>query len=177
MIRSLCACLALALLAAGCGKRIGTSQEADWERNAVDAKEMVREQEAVLPPYPQSSDLVEFGVGPTGSHRYFIDARSLQMGADGVARYAVVVRTAGGASNTAYEGIRCKTYERRTYALGHPQGKWIEAKRSNWQRIGTDRADYHVVLYREYLCQGDSIARREDALHALRFGPVSPILR
>jgi hypothetical protein len=177
VIRSFCACLALVLLAAGCNKRIGTSQEPDWERNAVDAQEKVREQETVLPPYPQSSDLLEFSVGPTGSHRYFIDARSLQMGADGVARYAVVVRTTGGASNTAYEGIRCKTYERRTYAFGHPQGKWIEAKRSDWQRIGSDRADYHVVLYREYLCRGEGVANREDALHALRFGPVSPILR
>ena len=176
MIRAFCACLAIAL-AAGCSARLGTSREAEWDRDAVDAKEVVRERDVVLPPYPQDSDLLEFSVGPTGSHRFFIDGRNLQMGADGVARFAVVVRTTGGAKNIAYEGIRCKSYEKRTYALGHPQGKWVEAKYSNWQRIGSDRAEYHAILHREYLCPSNRLATREDALHALRFGPVSPILQ
>jgi len=175
--RICCAALALVLLA-GCNTTLVGPRESDWERGALETKEaVVREQQVVLPPYPRESDLVEFGVGPTRSHRYFIDASSLQMGADGVARYALVVRTAGGASNTSYEGIRCKGYEKRIYALGRAEARWIEAKRSSWEKIDPVRTEYQAVLYRDYLCPDRTLATREDALRALRYGPASPILR
>ncbi|MGH8662908.1 MAG: CNP1-like family protein, partial [Burkholderiales bacterium] len=76
------------LLLHGCGgTRLAGERETDWDRNAVDAKKAEREQSVVLPPYPQDSDLVEFSVG-TVPHRYFIDARTLAVGADDVVRYA-----------------------------------------------------------------------------------------
>jgi hypothetical protein len=143
----------------------------------VDAKEVAREQAMVLPPYPEASHLVEFVVGYRSAHRYFIDARSLQMGADGVVRYALVIRTAGGAANTSYEGIRCATYEKRTYAFGHPQGKWIEAKRSDWQKIEPGREQVQAVLYNDYLCPNRVIATREEALRALSSGVYRPLHR
>ena len=65
------------------------------------------EKALVLPPYPQEKNLLEFAVGPTGSRRYFIDRQSLSVGADGIVRYTVIVRAAGGAVNATYEGIRC----------------------------------------------------------------------
>jgi hypothetical protein len=171
-----CACFAAVLLC-GCNVRVGTDPSSDWERGAVDAKAVVREQEVVLPAYPQASDLVEFVVATRGAHRYFIDARSLQMGADGVVRYALIIRTAGGAANTTYEGIRCKTYEKRTYAFGHPQGKWIAAKRSDWQQIEPGREQIQAVLFNDYLCPNRAIATREEALRALRSGVYRPLHR
>src|SRR5690606_20525151 len=139
------------LLLQACSGRMAGQHESEWDRSGVDAKkEVAREEEVPLPAYPRESDLIEFEVG-SGAHRYFIDARSLDVGADGVVRYALVVKTAGGASNASYEGIRCATQEKRIYALGHPQGKWIPARRSVWEPIVPGRANEHqAVLYKDY---------------------------
>jgi CNP1-like family len=145
--------LALAFMVQGCSIRFAGERDADWARDAADAKAAPAEQSVVLPAYPQDADLFEFRVGATGSHRYFVDTRTLDVGADDVVRYALVVKTAGGASNASYEGIRCSSYEKRIYALGHPQRKWIEARRSVWEPIPRDRANaHHAVLYAEYFC-------------------------
>src|SRR5688572_18314077 len=102
---------ALGMLLLGCNMRVAGQRDADWDREAVDEKKAVPEQAVVLPPYPQDANLVEFAFGASGSHRYFVDASTLDVGADGVVRYSLVVRTTGGASNASFEGIRCKTYE------------------------------------------------------------------
>ena len=161
--------LALGLLLHGCTARVAGQHEPEWDRSGLDAKPLPREQEVSLPAYPRDSDLIEFEVG-SGAHRYFIDARSLQVGADGVVRYAVIVKTAGGASNAAYEGIRCASQEKRTYALGHPQGKWIAARRSVWEPITPGRANEHqAVLYKDFFCPDRLIvSSRDAALRALR---------
>ena len=161
--------LAMAMLLYGCGGvRFAGERDTDWDRDAVDATKAAPEQSVSLPAYPQDSDLLEFTVG-TVPHRYFIDGRTLAVGADGVVRYALVVATAGGARNFSYEGIRCKTYEKRIYALGHPQRKWIEARRSVWEPIQRGRANEHQdILYREYFCPDRFATSREAALRALR---------
>ena len=164
--------LALAFMLHGCSARFVGERDPDWARDAADAKAVPAEQSVVLPAYPQDADLVEFRVGATGSHRYFVDARTLDIGADDVVRYALVVKTAGGASNASYEGIRCSSYEKRIYALGHPQRKWIEARRSVWEPIQTGRANEHqAVLYAEYFCPDRRIvADRAAALRAFASG-------
>ena len=164
--------VALGMLLLGCNMRVAGQRDADWDREAVDEKKAVPEQAVVLPPYPQDADLVEFAFGASGSHRYFVDASTLDVGADGVVRYALVVRTAGGASNASFEGIRCKTYEKRMYALGHPQRKWIAARRSVWEPIQAGRANEHqAVLYAEYFCPDRRIvADRASALRAFDAG-------
>jgi hypothetical protein len=162
--------LLFALLLEACrGPRLAGERDAEWDRDAIDAKKPQREASVALPPYPQDSDLIEFAVG-TVPHRYFVDAKSLDIGTDGVVRYALVVKTAGGASNVSYEGIRCQTYEKRIYALGHPQGKWIEAKRSVWEPIQQGRANEHQdILYKEMFCPDRAIVRSRDAaVRALR---------
>jgi hypothetical protein len=155
---------AAGVLLQGCGgARLAGERDPQWDRGAVDAKEVVREQAVALPPYPQDSDLLEFTVG-AAPHRYFVDAKTLDVGADGVVRYALVVKTAGGASNASYEGIRCKTYEKRIYAIGHPQRKWIEARRSVWEPIQQGRANEHQdILYKEVLCPDRAAVRSRDA--------------
>lgn len=164
--------LALGMLLLGCSIRFAGQRDADWDRGAIDEKKAAPEQAVVLPPYPQESDLVEFASGPSGSHRYFVDASTLDVGADGVVRYTLVVRTAGGASNASFEGIRCKTHEKRLYALGHPQRRWIEARRSVWEPIQAGRSNEHqAVLYAEYFCPDRSIvADRASALRAFAAG-------
>jgi hypothetical protein len=166
------------LLLQGCGgARLPGERDTDWDRDAIDAKKVEREQAVVLPPYPQDADLVEFSVGSV-PHRYFVDVKTLTVGADGVVRYALVVQSAGGARSASYEGIRCKTYEKRIYALGHPQRKWIEARRSIWESIQSGRANEHQdVLYKEYFCPDRVAASRDSIVQALRtasFGPNRP---
>jgi hypothetical protein len=136
-----------------CGTRFGSGRSADWDRDAADAKVTPQEQAVALPAYPRESDLVEFRVGATSSHRFFVDPTTLDVGADGVVRYALVVKTEGGANNATYEGIRCASYEKRVYAVGTAQRKWIEARRSVWEAIQPDRAnEYQAILYAEYFC-------------------------
>jgi hypothetical protein len=171
MIRGALA-LALAVSLQGCGTNLVGEKEADWSRDAADAKVVPVEKPVVLPAFPKDPDLTEFGVGASSSHRYFVDGSTIDVGADGVVRYALVVKTAGGASNASYEGIRCSTYEKRVYALGHPQRKWIEAKRSVWEPIQRGRAgEHHAVLYAEYFCPDRRIvADRAEALRAFASG-------
>ena len=158
-----------------CGTRFASERSADWDRGAVDAKEMPKEQAVTLPAYPRDSDLVEFRVGATSSHRFFVDATTLDVGADGVVRYALVVRTEGGANNATYEGIRCATREKRVYAVGTSQRKWMEARRSVWETIQPNRAnEYQAVLYTDYLCPDRRIVPdKAAAVRALGSGMFS----
>ena len=154
----------------GCGPRRSDTGTAGVPRDAEEGA--VREAKVELPGFPQDNDLIEFFPGRIGSHRYFIDGRTLAMGKDGVVRYAVVVKTAGGATNVAYEGIRCASGERRVYALGDRNRHWVEAKRSDWEPIRRGQVnEYRQILYADYFCPDRVVLPdRETALRALRSG-------
>ena len=126
------------------------------------------ENAVVLPPYPQEKDLLEFAAGPTGSHRYFIDRQSILVGTDGIVRYAVIVRAAGGSVSATYEGIRCIPAQKRLFAVGRGE-KWVEAKNAQWTEIRQRAAnEYQATLYADYFCPNRLIVRsREEALRAL----------
>jgi hypothetical protein len=169
MMRRLAAVLLLAA-AAGCGS-ISQRTASEWERASSDSQEQrPREHAVALPRYPQERDLLEFEFRPIGSHRYFLDTQSLNVGSDGIVRYSVVVKTAGGAVNTSYEGIRCATREKRLYATGRGGNQWVEAKRSDWTEIRrNDPNEFQAMLYADAFCPGRLIVRsRDEALNALR---------
>ena len=154
--------LALAALAA-CGTK--PREESDWERrNAQPAR---AEEELALPAYPARGNLVEFGVvGAEGFH-FFIDRPSLAVGKDGVVRYVLVARSAEGAENVTFEGLRCASGEQRVFALGRPDGSWSLA-RSAWRPIATPR---HVTLFREYFCpQNEPVRSADEGVRALESG-------
>jgi hypothetical protein len=138
--------------------------------DGVDSEGGAREHAFTRPPYPQDSNLMEFSVGPADPHRYFIDTQSVSVGTDGVARYTVVVRAAGGATNIFFEGIRCDPAQKRIYAFGRAGGQWVEAKRADWSPIRLHRLDdYQTTLYEDGFCPDRSMVRsREEALFALR---------
>ena len=144
----------------------------DWERDFDDDKKSWNEIEAQIPPYPKTKDLIRVEPGAETSHRFYVDAASLTVSTDGVVRYTSVIKTAGGATNVTFEGMRCDTREGKLYAMGHPDGTWTRARKPEWKRIVLrDLAPHHYVLYREYFCPEPTKATPPRiALDALRRG-------
>ncbi len=135
-----------------------------------DADTNWEEGDYTLPPPVDEATLRPFFVSSASPNRFFVDAASVTVGADGVVRYVLVVRTPGGAENVTFEGIRCATGERRLYASGRKNGDWTPLKRSEWQAISDN--DYNrprAALAYDYFCDGPVPPRdRADALRSLR---------
>lgn len=136
-------------------------KERDWRENAVK-----------LPEFPQADRLVEFYVSATTSFRFFIDPKTLLVGDDGVIRYVLVARSASGAQNVWFEGIRCKTGELKQYATGRNDASWVERRAAEWAAIEPKTLNrQHQALRREYFCpQGLPIQSAAEGIDALRRG-------
>ncbi|MFJ3055988.1 CNP1-like family protein [Herbaspirillum sp. NPDC087042] len=150
--------LACSLLAA-CAGALAQSFDEDFDDEAKPWQELAVQ----LPPTPQDQNLAEFYLSPNATMKAYIDTASVSIGADKVVRYTVVTRTEGGAVNVMYEGMRCETWEKKTYAFGHPDGKWSRSRRDKWQPIrdiGANRID--GALFRDYFCDGKMIADNEN---------------
>ena len=90
---------------------------------------------------------------------------------DGVTRYWVVLRSAQGAYNAMYEGVRCATHEYRTYAYGHPRRTPSVrlAAGGDWREIGRRaRGRFRPELAAEILCAGISQKTPEQVADAIR---------
>jgi hypothetical protein len=106
-----------------------------------------------LPALPKNENLLEFDVGETATMRFFVDAKSISTGDDGVVRYTLVSRSPSGAENISYEGLRCETQERKLYAFGHKDGSWSRSRRDRWERyLGSVANSQHAALARDYFC-------------------------
>ena len=150
--------LACSLLAA-CAGALAQSFDEDFDDEAKPWQEVAVQ----LPPTPQDQNLSEFYLSPNATMKAYVDTASVSIGADKVVRYTVVTRTEGGAVNVMYEGMRCETWEKKTYAFGHPDGKWSRSRRDKWQPIrdiGANRID--GALFRDYFCDGKMIADNEN---------------
>jgi hypothetical protein len=132
-----------------------------------------QEGEVVLPEFPREENLMEFYVSAATANRFFIDGKSISVGDDGVVRYALVVKTSGGATNTSFEGIRCGAMEYRLYATGRSSdGTWVKARTSEWKPIENKPVNrHHASLSRDYFCPSAlPIRDAEDGRRALRLG-------
>lgn len=157
---------------------LAAAQGRDFESDYDEAKKAWKEIEAQIPPYPKQENLLLFETAPAG-HQFFIDAPSVSVGEDGVVRYTLFVKTAGGAVNVSFEGIRCETREQKYYAIGHPGGAWSKARDPAWRRIETKEFNrHHGVLYADYFCEGRSpVATARNAVDALKYGSRAPRYR
>jgi CNP1-like family len=133
-----------------------------------------KEIEVRIPAYPRNENLVAFDVGQGSPHRFYIDAPSLSTGTDGVVRYTLVVRTAGGATNVSFEGIRCEVRRHKYYAVGEASGVWTPVRNPHWRRIELQDPDRrHLALVDDYLClAGSPRGSRQTILDRLKRGPV-----
>lgn len=127
------------------------------------------EVEPALPEYPKPENLVQFYVGVTASNTFLVDEKTLSVNEDGVVRYVLVIKAPGGASNVSFEGMNCKTKERRLYALGSGDAAWVMARARDW--TGIRPGSHQAILYKEYFCpNGVSIYKSEEGVDALRRG-------
>ena len=157
----------------------GTAWPAAQELRPTDADEYeqggtVWVEEGVAPPaYPKAESLAEFRGAGISSNRFFVDVDTLTVGKDGVIRYVLVVRTAGGAENVSYEGIRCETREQKAYAFGQRGGIWAPAREPLWRLIEAREINrHHVVLYTEAFCVNGKTPPRaaREVVQRLRYG-------
>jgi len=140
--------------------------------DAEDEKTGWKEIPVQFPPYPRDENLVQFDVGDS-PHRFYIDRSSLAIGSDGVVRYTLLTRTAGGARNVTYEGMRCQGRRHKYYAVGETGGAWTPARNPQWRRIEYQDPDrQRRALLDTYFCLG-GVARRstQEVLQRLRYGP------
>jgi hypothetical protein len=93
-----------------------------------------------------------------------------------VVRYTLVIRTAGGATNVSFEGIRCGERQQKYYATGRSNGTWERARKPQWRRIeNKDINRHHLALYQDYLCSGarlmNTASSVKEVLQRLRHSP------
>ncbi|HXM82192.1 MAG TPA: CNP1-like family protein [Burkholderiales bacterium] len=155
----------LVLVLAGCA---ATQPMSDWERQ--NRQRLIGEESPAPPPYPRQADLIEFYVSPTAEFKYFIDARSLSVGADKVVRFTLVARSPSGVDNVSYEGIRCPT-EYRLFAVGRPGGTWTGGERG-WREITRGSSlGWQYALASHFFCpHRDPIRSAAEGLDALKRG-------
>jgi len=121
-----------------------------------------KEIEVALPPYPEESGLLEFQLRRNSANRFYVDRNSISIGPDRVVRFSAVIKSASGALNTSYEGMRCKTSEYKVYAYGIKNGEWMKAHDSQWRWIERSSGDFRFALYKDYFCDIEAIAGRNE---------------
>ena len=126
---------------------------------------------AEIPPYPKPGKLIPFKV-TASNFEFFVDADSLSVAKDGVVRFTLVAMGAGGGENVTYEGIRCSTRERRTYAFGRPDQSWSKARSNAWTLFdAAGRIPQYITLASDYFCPGGTIIRDpKEGIDALQWG-------
>ena len=134
-----------------------------------------QEDPLVLPAVPDTSSLLPVSIGRPGDpYQYFIDPGSLRVGRDGVTRYVVVLRSAQGAGNVFYEGIRCSGATSRVFAYGSGGGFRVLPD-EGWKGLTRDGPNaYRFMLARGYLCTALSLPFDEKAALARLRMPNAP---
>jgi hypothetical protein len=143
-----------------------------------------------LPAYPKAENLLPFDAGPASNNFHYIDAPSIAVGRDGIVRYTLVIKSATGAMNITYEGMRCATdgvredarlkililkfqvTEKRLYAVGRDDKTWVRARGSKWEELEDISQHYaQRALARYFFCPANTMVRNEkEAIQALKSG-------
>ena len=125
-----------------------------------------------LPQYPKPENYLPFEVSATTPFDFFVDAKSVSVGADNVVRYSVIAKSADGVLNVSFEGMRCGERQFRMYAVGRSDNTWSEVRNSRWEPIRSyQRNAQRAVLYSDYFCPSAGyIASAEEGMRALRNG-------
>ena len=99
---------------------------------------------------PDGKNLVVFRVSNNTPFQFGIDAKSIEIGKDGVTRYVISILGPNGTVNSFYEGIRCESFEWKLYGTLDANQVWQPNPLSTWQPI----RDRVVNRYQAALAQG-----------------------
>lgn len=152
-------------IAAYAQQQKGFEYEFDHERPWV-------ELQTQLPNYPGPENLLQFDAGPASTNLHYVDSSSITVGEDGVVRFTLVTKSPQGAMNVSYEGIRCQTAEKRTYAYGRNDKTWSRARVSKWADLENIAQNYaQRALARYFFCPDVNMVKDpEEAIEALKAG-------
>jgi hypothetical protein len=151
--------------------------QSQFEEDFDDAGKTWQEIAVQLPAPPAPENLIPFYVSATATQTFSLDEKSLQIGKDGVIRFTLVSTSPSGARNISYEGIRCASFEKKSYAYGRDDGSWARSRRDQWERIVRNAANrQHGVLAVDFFCESQAVAgNRETLLKRLRNNqPITP---
>lgn len=119
----------------------------------------------VLPAAPVNENLLPFYVSPNATMNFAVDPLSVSVTPDGVIRFTLVITSTEGARNVSYEGIRCKTAEKKLYATGKADGTWSPSRNDAWSRIRDTGANrQHAALFSDYFCELGGVAGNAAAI-------------
>jgi CNP1-like family protein len=176
------AVLVSAMLLGACGPSTGPNirgqqRGSTTEIGGVLEEEKFKEIAPVLPPQPQEANLIEFLIRRNSSNHYYIDRESVSLGSDRVVRYTAVIKGGGGAVNTSYEGMHCKSSEFKVFAYGTNAGTWIPTRDPHWERIPRLTPDYRFALFKDYFCDSEAINGRnaKDLIAKLVGNPLNNV--
>jgi hypothetical protein len=155
------------------GATVAQAQWEGWDYTFDREIKPWAELQTQLPVYPTDNDLIPLDVGAATAHRFFVDGKSVSVGTDGVVRYTLVIKAAGGAVNVSFEGIRCASREQKYYAIGRNDKTWVRARKSQWRNIERKQVNaHHITLATEFMCRGKiMVESAEQIVEALRRGP------
>ena len=135
------------------------------QEDADGAPAVWQETAVTLPAAPTKENLLSFNPNAIGTMKFALDAKSLTVEKDEVVRYTLVITSASGASNVSYEGIRCKTMEKKSYAFGQADNSWAVAKRDAWDAIADGRVNrQHITLAKDFFCDGSRVAGKAETI-------------
>lgn len=111
--------------------------------------------EAEVPPPPEynARKLIRVEGPAASSLKFGVDPQTISIGPDYVVRYVVVME--GPAAITAvYEGIRCKSGEKRVYARRNGDSPW-EMVTEEWRPLNQSSASHYALnMARDGVCIG-----------------------
>lgn len=130
----------------------------------------------VFPELPKDADLLPIDIGTLSRNQFFVDAKSVSFSGDGVLRYSLIAQSPSGVRNISYEGMRCSTGERRSYAFAGNDG-WSPSRRQGWLRIANNSLNrQYAVLFFSFFCiPGAEVSSAGAAVDALRRGGVRTV--
>jgi hypothetical protein len=146
-----------------CAIALGTiniaQSQSQFEEDFDDEHKAWQEIAIQLPAAPQSEHLLPFYVSANATQSFAIDEKSVTVGTDGVIRYTLIASSPSGARNISYEGIRCRSFEKKIYAFGQPNGSWSRSRRDQWEPIAQNAANrQHATLAKDYFCRNFTVA-------------------
>jgi hypothetical protein len=105
---------------------------------------------------PNQATLMPFYVSQHTIFKFAVDTDSILIGADGVTRYIVVMKSPSGNEQTQYEGIRCDSFQWRLYGTLE-NGSWRENPLSTWRNIQNNVPNrYQASLAQGAFCNFNS---------------------